>query len=377
MHKKMILFLITLTFAFSLLAGCGDKENPESVPDEPALVEEEEKEASGNPNEESEEEVLDLPTEEVSLTLKGPGNLMCNLLHDGTAAYYEGYIYHSDKMFYGNLMRTDESTDETELLVEGTLHDINIGDGKIFAVGYIEPENPDDSTIDGIFMVDLDGSNVKVLKEGYFEELVLYDEYLYFYEIMEGKLMRMKYDGTEETVLLEGVYPEIVISNDHLYIHTSLGDTDSSSYIFKMPLTGGEPEKINPVGTFGGTIQVAMDELLYISRDNSNGMMKYNTGTGESSNFLDIWISDVVHDEEWIYYYWSGKRQDNADQGIYKSRFDGTEATMIKAIEGASSFNIAGKNLYFITNDEKRRITRLDLETLEESFVPLAEELNP
>jgi hypothetical protein len=375
MYKKMILFLITLTFAFSLLVGCGGKDNRETVPEEPVLGEGVEEETSEKPGAEAEEEVAEAPPEKVSLTLEGPGNLMSNLLHDGTAAFYEGYVYHSDKMMYGNLMRTDTVTDETELLVKGTLHDINIGDGKIFTVGYIEPENPNDLSINGIFMIDLDGSNVTVLKEGYFEELVLYDEYLYFYETMEGKLIRMKYDATDESVLLEGVYPEIVIINDSLYLHTSLGETDFSSYIFKMPLSGGEPEKIDPVSTFGGTIHVAKNEIVYISRDNGSGMMRYDTETGVISSFLDTWISDIVYDEEWIYYFWSGRRQDNADKGIYKSRFDGSEAALIKAIEFGSSFNIAGGNLYYLTNDEKRRITRLDLETLEESFVPLAEEL--
>lgn len=334
-------------------------------------------EEGGKPSESEEvapEEAPEAP--EAILSLEGPGNLMSNLLNDGTAAYYDGYVYHSDKMMFGNLMKTEVATDETQLLVRGSLHDINVSGDRVFAVGYTEPKDPKDLSQYGIFMASLDGSDVRLLKEGYFEELVLYDEYLYFYDTMDGDFLRMKYDGTEETLLLEGAYPQIVILEDTLYVHGSLDMEDLSSYIFTMPLSGGEPEKLDPSGTFGGTIHVADGDLFYISRDNDfGGMKRYDTETGEIERFLDTWISDIAEDEEWMYYYWNGVRMDNADQGIYKSRFDGSEAVMLKAMEGASSFNVAGGKLYYTTNDEKRRVTRMDLTTLEESFVPLADEL--
>ncbi|MFH5836814.1 DUF5050 domain-containing protein [Proteiniclasticum sp. C24MP] len=379
MGKKLISLLLTLLFIATVFTGCGAGERPEEssgdpVQEEPSTGEEVE-EPSGNQEAETEGESEEAEQEDVTLSLKGPGNLMSNLLHDGTAAYHEGYVYHSDKMMYGNLMRTDVKTDETQLLVKGTLHDINVGDGRIFAVGDVDPMNPDDFALSGIFMSRLDGSDVRLLKEGYFEELVLYEEYLYFYDVMDGNFMRMKYDGTEETLLLEGAYPQIVILEGSLYIHASLDNDDALSYIYKMPLSGGEPQKVDPVGTFGGTIHVAMEDIIYISRNgDTKGMKRYDAETGEITDFLDTWISDIVQDEEWIYYYWSGVRQDNEDQGIYRSRPDGSEATLLQKREYVSSFNIAEKYLYYITNDEQRRVTRLNLETLEESFVPIAPE---
>ena len=384
MMKKFMSMLLMLLFMTPIISGCAGNKTPEEgaggpVQEEPSSGEEAENPSESDEGEAAgESEEAESEPEKVVLSLEGAGNLMCNLLQDGTAVYEDGMIYHSDKMMYGNLMRTDVKTDETKLLVKGTLHDINVGDGRIFAVGDVDPLNPDDFAASGIFMTKLDGSEVTLLKEGYFEELVLYDEYLYFYDVMDGNFLRMKYDGTEETLLLEGAYPQIVILKDQLYLHTSLDGDDSMSYLYKMALTGGEPVKVDPVSTFGGTIHVAGSDIVYIGRSNdTQGMKKYDTETGQITDFLDTWISDIVHDEDLIYYFWSGVRMDNEDQGIYRSRPDGSEATLLKKTEFASSFNIADKYLFYITNDEKRRVTRLDLETLEESFVPLAEELAP
>ncbi|NCC80116.1 MAG: DUF5050 domain-containing protein [Clostridia bacterium] len=382
MLKKFMSVLLMLLFMTTIISGCAAEKTPEEGAGGPVQEEPSSGEEAENPSESEEGETAgeseEAEPEKLVLSLEGPGNLMCNLLQDGTAVYEDGMIYHSDKMMFGNLMRTDVKTDETELLVKGTLHDINVGDGRIFVVGDVDPVNPDDFATSGIFMTKLDGSDVTLLKEGYFEELVLYDEYLYFYDVMDGNFLRMKYDGTEETLLLEGGYPQIVILKDQLYLHTSLDGDDSMSYLYKMALDGGEPVKVDPVSTFGGTIHVAGSDIVYIGRSNdTQGMKKYDTETGQITDFLDTWISDIVYDEDFIYYFWSGVRMDNEDQGIYRSRPDGSEATLLKKTESASSFNIADKYLFYITNDEKRRVTRLDLETLNESFVPLAEELLP
>ena len=256
--------------------------------------------------------------------------------------------------------------------MRGSLHDINAGDGRIFSVGYIEPENPSDLSIYGIFMVNADGSGLKTIKEGNFEELLLYDEWLYFVDIMDGALYRMKTDGSEETLIMENVYEGYGILHGSIYVHASQGD-DPVTYVWKLPMEGGEPVKIDEIGTFGGSVDMAADSIYHIRReDGDQGMTRYNALTGETSSVLDTWIDDVVGEGEWIYYFWSGRRQDNTDSGIYRSLPDGQEQTMLYQGDNIFSLNIAGGKLYWSTNDEQRRLSMMDIQGGEVSFVPLA-----
>src|SRR5690554_1417103 len=156
MQKKMIPFLFMVVLTVSLLLGCGASETSEPLPEGPVKEEPSGEEEGGKPSESEEvapEEAPEAP--EAILSLEGPGNLMSNLLNDGTAAYYDGYVYHSDKMMFGNLMKTEVATDETQLLVRGSLHDINVSGDRVFAVGYTEPKDPKDLSQYGIFMASL------------------------------------------------------------------------------------------------------------------------------------------------------------------------------------------------------------------------------
>jgi hypothetical protein len=129
--------------------------------------------------------------------------------------------------------------------------------------------------------------------------------------------------------------------------------------------------------TFGTYLFPAKGFILYEPRvDGSRGMTRFNTENGQFSQ-LDKAISDVTEAEDLIYYFWSGRRQDNADQGIYKSRADGSEEELLLQVEIAFSLNYVNGKLYYHTNDEKRRISVLDPMTLEQSFLPLMEEIAP
>ena len=307
------------------------------------------------------------------LALEGPGNTPANLLHGGLAAEYDGYIYYVDEMYAGNLWRMPVGGGESELLIKGTFHDINVNGGYIFTIGdIINTETGLYSS--GIYMISIDGSTVNAVKEGYFEELILYDEYLYFADVVEGGLYRMKYDGSGEELLAENIYSDFAVVNDNIYIYASLGE-EYMTNIYKMPLDGSSEPEMIVTDTFGGSMDVAMGRIFYILRDNNlNGMYNYNTATSETNVFVDTWLDDINSDGEYLYYYWSGVRQDNSDQGVYRMNPDGTGAEMILNVDYAFDLNIAGGKIFWFAYDEQRRITIMNLDGTGAEFLEQAVE---
>ncbi|HBW12248.1 MAG TPA: hypothetical protein DEF30_00190 [Proteiniclasticum sp.] len=373
--KKMWVFPFLMAMILIVAAGCGKSEPVDTPENEPKEEEPSEETPSESP--ETEEPGEEKPEEEktVVLSLEGFGNTMSNIINDGMAVFEAPYLYHMDSMITGNILRTNLETKESEVLVEGQFSFLNYGDGTLFFAGSYYPEEATESSY-GIFRMDTDGENLMLLQKGYITDLLLYDEYLYFFNSDEGGLFRLKYDGTEETLLVKDVYEGYALVNDMIYLNNYL-DGASESYVYKLPLTGGTPEKVDEQDTFGTDLFPTKEFILYEPRVNgSRSLTRYSTENGQFSQ-LDKAISGVTEAEDIIYYYWSGRRQDKADQGIYKSKPDGTEEELILQVQNAFSLNYVNGKLYYHTNDEKRRISVLDPVTLEQSFLPLMEEVAP
>ena len=373
--KKMWMFSFLMIVVLLFAAGCGKSEPVDTPGNEPKEEEPSEETPSEDP--ETEEPGEENPEEEkpVVLSLEGFGNTMSNIKNDGMAVFEAPYLYHMDQMITGNILRTNLETKESEVLVEGQFSFLNYGDGTLFFAGSYYPEEATESSY-GIFKMDANGENLQLIQKGYITDLLLYEEYLYFFNSDQGGLFRLKYDGTEETMLVKDVYEGYALVNDMIYLNNYL-DGASESYVYKLPLTGGTPEKVDEQDTFGTYLFPAKGFILYEPRmDGSRGMTRFNTENGQFSQ-LDKAISDVTEAEDLIYYFWSGRRQDNADQGIYKSRADGSEEELILQVEIAFSLNYVNGKLYYHNNDEKRRISVLDPVTLEQSFLPQMEEVAP
>lgn len=373
--KKMWMFSFLMIVVLLFAAGCGKNEPVDTPGNEPKEEESSEETPSEDP--ETEEPGEENPEEEkpVVLSLEGFGNTMSNIKNDGMAVFEAPYLYHMDQMITGNILRTNLETKESEVLVEGQFSFLNYGDGTLFFAGSYYPEEATESSY-GIFKMDANGENLQLIQKGYITDLLLYEEYLYFFNSDQGGLFRLKYDGTEETMLVKDVYEGYALVNDMIYLNNYL-DGASESYVYKLPLTGGTPEKVDEQDTFGTYLFPAKGFILYEPRvGGSRGMTRFNTENGQFSQ-LDKAISDVTEAEDLIYYFWSGRRQDNADQGIYKSRADGSEEELILQVEIAFSLNYVNGKLYYHTNDEKRRISVLDPVTLEQSYLPLMEEVAP
>ncbi len=307
-----------------------------------------------------------------ALTLTGYGNTSSNLLHDGIAAEYDDYIYHVDKMMAGNIWRMPVGGGAGELLAKGDFHDLNVNGGVIFALGSIvDPETG--SYVDGIVRMNIDGSNLHIVKEGYFEELILFDDYLYFADTIEGGLYRMKYDGSEEKMLLDGIYDGYIVIEGSLYICAELGE-EYKLNVYKMPLDGSAEPQLIIEDIFGGSIYTAGDSIFYFPRDNTSDTCRYDAKTGEISVFRSNWIDYVNTDGERLYYFWSGVRADNADMGLYRCSLDGSGEEMILPSEPFFDLNIAGGKMFWHNNDEERRLTVVNLDGSEMGFAEQAQE---
>ncbi|NCB50532.1 MAG: DUF5050 domain-containing protein [Clostridia bacterium] len=368
-HKNKTRFLACLLCIILVLSGCGGSQ---STPAETAAPTETTGDAAVPAENETPAEVSAEPSAEtaVVLNLVGPGNTSSNLLEGGVAAEYEGYIYHTDRMMWGNIWRTPTGGGDSELIQTGKFHGLNINDGVIFALGSIL--NPETGFYDeGIYMMNTDGSNLKMIKEGWFEELILLDEYLYYSDFVDGKLNRMKYDGSEETLLLDNFYNDFVIIGGSLYVCAELGE-EYAQNVYKMPLDGnGEPEMVIS-DFFGGGIYAANECIYFIGRDNTSNTYQYNTETGETSVFLPKWIDDINTDGEYIYYFWTGVMMSNSDKGFYRIRPDGSEDQLIMQVETFFSPNIAGGKVFWHNNDEQRRLSVMNLNGSDLAFVEQA-----
>ncbi|QSX09109.1 DUF5050 domain-containing protein [Alkalibacter rhizosphaerae] len=301
--------------------------------------------------------------------LKGPGNAPTNLLHQGMAASYEGQIFHVDRMYEGNIWTTSIETGESQLLLEGRLHHLNVSGGVVFAAGSIPPEEGGDGfDIYGIFRINTDGTGFSILKEGTFGVLILQDEYLYFTEVIDGGLYRMKADGSEETLLLEDIYDNVAIINDRIYVMADL-DGGYVTNIYEMPLDGSQSPVPIIEDTFGGMFHVGGTDLYYELRDNTSNTYRYDTVAKAQTVFTDKWVNYLNEYEGILYYYWSGRRQDNEDQGFYRRNKDSREETLIFKAENMFDVNIAGGKIFWHDNDAQRRISVMDLDGANQTYV--------
>jgi hypothetical protein len=354
--KRWAGWLILLLVVAMMISGCGSGSGSNVGTDD------------GDQGSSSGDNGSDPPEAGKPLVLKGPGNTPSNLLHQGMAAEHDGYIYHIDRMFEGNLWKTSIETGETQMLLEGTLHHINANGGAVFVTGSVPPaENGDGLNIYGIFRIQTDGSGFTVVKEGTFGVLLMQDEYLYFTDVMDGGLYRMKYDGSEEKRLLKDIYDDVVIVNETIYIATDL-DGSGATHLYALPLDGSGAPAIIAEDLFG-EFQAANKTLYYELRDNTSNTYRYDTVSKKSELFVDKWVDDLNSDGEYLYYYWNGRRQDNEDQGFYKKSVSTGEETLVMKIEYMFDINVAGGKVYWHNNDEQRRISVMNPDGTGQAFV--------
>lgn len=304
--------------------------------------------------------------------LTGMGNTPSNLMNNGTAAAYGDSIYYVDRMMWGSIWKMPTGGGTGTLLQKGTFHDLNVNGGLIYTIGNVlNPET--DLYADGIFQMDTDGANLTLIKEGYFEQLILCDDYLFFTDQEEGGLYRMRRDGEEEKLLLSGIYSDFTLLGGSLYVCAELAE-EYVTNVYCLPLDGSaDPtEVIHDI--FGGGISTDGKNIYYIGRDNTSNTYRYNTKTGGTDIFFSNWIDLVNTDGESMYYFWNGVRMDKEDSGYYRCNPDGGDAVLMYPSEGFYQPNIAGGKIFWHCNDEQRRMNIMNLDGTGLVFVEQAAE---
>lgn len=294
---------------------------------------------------------------------EGPGNSPSNLLAYGMAVGYEGYLYHIDRMMEGSIWKTSMADGSSELLLQGNYSFLNVSGSNLFMFALDEG---------GILSLNLENKKTVLLKEGFFGGLVIQDEWLYYADSFDGGLYRMKYDGSEDKLIQEGIYDEYAIDGETIYFMTSDFD-DDGSYIYKIPLEGGKPEKCTPK-TFGGFFTAADGYIYYEPAENGTFSFRRVRADGtDESVLLEKSISSPNVSGEWLYYHTGGKTQDKSDLGVYRIRVDGTDDTFIAPGVIGFDFNVAGDKVFFHTNDDQRRLTVMNLDGSEMRFLEMAD----
>lgn len=303
--------------------------------------------------------------------LVGPGNLAANLLNGGIATESDGYIYHLDEIIEGNLWRTSLEKGTSELICEGNFRALNVNAGQIFCLGRSSAAGSPLET-GGICVMNVDGSNAKVLREGYTSQLFLQDEYLYYTEGKEGTLHRMKSDGSGDELLLKAeVYDNFVLVDEAVYLFIDLSGENPTN-LYRMPLDGSNAPELIEEDLFGA-YGVGKNHILYGLRGNSTqAMYSYNTQTGTKTQIIDREMEDMVPYGDYFYYFWHGRRADDADSGIYRMKHDFSEDQLLIQTTDISSLNIAGDKLFWETNNDLRQPTVAKLDGTDVQYVILS-----
>ena len=377
MKQKHMIWMLILFLVTGLFAGCatgssdGYPTNTTNTPSESPVTGTNGEDAPSTPMDSSPEETSTSsapPASEQPLVLQGPGFSPSNLRNEGMAAEYDGFIYHIDDMFEGNLWKTSVSSGESQLLQEGSLSDINANGGAVFAAGSVPPATADEA-LDryGIFRIQADGSGLTMIKEGSFDNLMLQDEYLYYTDVINGGLYRMKYDGSDEKLLLEDIYDEVVIVNEAIYVVTDL-EGSSDRHLYTLPLDGSSAPELLVKDLWGGFF-ADNQALYYESRGDSTEITyRYDTVSKSADVYMDKAVSYLNTDGDNLYYFWDGKRQDNEDQGFYQKNLATCEEIMIMKGDQMFDINVSGGKVFWHNNDDERRITVMNLDGTNQYF---------
>lgn len=338
-----------------LLTGCNSAA-PGPSPDGETPPSSVETPSPEDPDSPADPDTPDAPREPVSL--QGAGNTPGNLANDGIAAQGGDLLYHTDRMMSGSILQTPLGSDESTLFAKGSFSHLNVSGPFLFASSY-----------EGIHRFRLDGSEEVVLKEDMVFTLTLQDEWLYYTDIFEGHLHRMRFDGTQETLLEEAVWDRFSIDGGHIYYATAAYD-DGYTYVYRIPLAGGVREKVTGDAISRGFF-ILDQGMLYYSPHSATAQRTHQVdlATGEESLFLEKELYYMAFQGDTLYYFWNGRRQDRADQGLYRIRRDGGEDTLLLEDANLFSFNVLEDRIFFHTNDEARRLSMVDRDGTNRRFV--------
>lgn len=325
--KKIIVVLAVLLF-FGALTGCtsssGKKETPQEQDVPPAAME-------------------------------GFGNSPLNIVNTGYAVTGGGVLYYADRQNGGNIWRADADGGNARMLAEGAFKYLNVSGDRLFFADW-----------DGIYVMPTDGAQPQLIKECRTPSLCVLDEWLYYTE--DACIYRMKADGAEVTLLAENVWGDVdksfIIDGDQLYY---LRETEDAIYrhIWKTSLDGSESARVSDAKVWDFLIYE--DHIYYVDWEKSPyGLQKMGLDGSGRQEIYDRNVTLCTAADGWIYLL-SKPRKDAVD-GLYRIKTDGSGLTNLT--EGyCFDMSVAGDWLFFCSNDEEYRISKIKPDGSQRGFV--------
>ncbi len=271
---------------------------------------------------------------------RAAGNTPGNSINAGLAVAYNGYIYYANRGDSYRIHRMNADGSGDIALNDTNSWNLNIADGTICF--------SNDSDGNRIYRMSVDGGPYERISEDACDQMRVVDGYIYYRNASDhNRLYRMRTDGLENELLFGDPVEYFNISDGYAYFAAS----DNGGRVTKLALDSGEIQVLTEPEMDGGYLNVA-DGYLYFCGDGTNGMIvRYDTDGAFDISWDEYELSSYMNvaDDGYIYFYcykdWNGT------PGIYRTRYDGTEAEQIVEAEGVWNINVAGDWIFYRVNE--------------------------
>ncbi|MDD4796156.1 MAG: DUF5050 domain-containing protein [Eubacteriales bacterium] len=290
--------------------------------------------------------------------MQGMGNDPLNLLNEGYAVLSDGALYYADRQNGGNIWRCDPDGGNARMLLEGRFKSLNVSGGRLFFV----------SDQEAICVMPIDGALPQIVKECWMPTLCVLDEWLYYTD--RDAICRMRADGTEDTLLVKdaGMGQQMRINwqlHDGWLYYLRKVEGEAEGNIFRIALDGSQSARVCDVKV--EQFFIYEEHIYYVDWEKAPyGIQKKALdGTGHQQIYD---TSVVLHTavDGWIYI--QSKPRGDTGNDLYRIRPDGSGLEKVSDGYGFT-LSVAGDWIYFTTNDEQFRVSRMRLDGSERGFV--------
>lgn len=345
--KKAIALLTVLLVMCGALAGCasdpdGAQEARDNAPapSTPALVE-------FSPVET--EAAAPSPTEALP-AMQGMGNSSLNILNEGYAVLSDNVLYYADRQNGGNIWRADPDGGNAQMLAEGSFKHLNVSGGRLFFADW-----------SAIYVMPIGETQPRSIRDCWASSLCVLDEWLYYIE--SSAIYRMQADGSQNTLVAESVGESFQIDGGWIY-YLQRAEGQAYHHLWKTALDGSKTARVSDARMRDFLIHE--EHVYYQDWERIYGIQKIALdGTGHQEIY-DRNVTLYSAADGWIYLH--SKPHKDAVDGLYRIRTDGSGRENVA--EGhCFNMSIVGEWIFFTTNDEQRRLSKMRLDGSERGFV--------
>lgn len=262
----------------------------------------------------------------------GSERTMISTVNASSLNLYDGWLYFVNASAVNGLeqgfskMKPDGS--ELECIYKESFTNISVVDGWAYGNTIIE-HNVEGlkyrtSYNGGIIRMSLDGSKVETLIEKGVMGCIVSNGWIYYQDIENHFLHRIRTDGTEEQLLAEipvgddsNFKGDIIPFGDWVYFN----NRDDNSCLYRVHKSDGSIEKVAQEPTYG-----MMDTATGLLFTGSKGTFFLNIPENSTEPILENSLFEMQSSREWIYAYVWGI------DGTQRMRLDGSELQPIAAV---------------------------------------------